>query len=234
MKVLGITNAGPVACSGEDTSSYGSSPDDPSWRSYSAAYAGPGVIPPQPYTSGAFETWARPIIVRTFELWMNCKKVPPDNTALSFFSGLIGAWNARYPNAAMRTIPYAQAICVKDPRYQLESPFWQQCIAWSSDPVQKMLSAMANEKQVSDISIQVADPPAGAIPASRSVITLHLQGQRVGATSAGPTATQVVAGTAAVGGAALLGTAIYSAVTGIAIGAVVEHAWKHLKGWFRS
>jgi hypothetical protein len=65
-------------------------------------------------------------------------------------------------------------------------------------------------------------------------LSLHMRTAAPAFSAAASTETKVIAGTAAVGGAALLGTAIYSAVTGIAIGAVVQHAWKHMKGWFRT
>jgi hypothetical protein len=80
----------------------------------------------------------------------------------------------------------------------------------------------------------------GAVPhAARRTITLHLPPRAIDATASVPapgatsTGAKVAAGTAVVGGAAILGTVVFSLVKGQAVDAVLGHAWKHVKGWFR-
>jgi len=71
----------------------------------------------------------------------------------------------------------------------------------------------------------------------RKVIALHLPSGSIKASPTLPGATstgaKVAAGTAVVGGAAILGTVVFSLVKGQAVDAVLGHAWKHVKGWFR-
>jgi hypothetical protein len=78
---------------------------------------------------------------------------------------------------------------------------------------------------------------SGALVQPRT-IALHIPKATLdrAAASASPgssTATKVAAGTAVVGGAATLGVVIFSLVKGQAVDAVLGHAWKHMKGWFR-
>lgn len=69
------------------------------------------------------------------------------------------------------------------------------------------------------------------------IVKLHLS-TKAGATSVGSSApmsttTKVVAGTAAVGGAALLGTAVFAFATHKSIDTVFSSAWRGFKGWFK-
>jgi hypothetical protein len=178
-----------------------------------------------PYTSGAFENWARPLIIKVEELWLNCKKVPPDNTGLTFLKSLIGMWNAQHAGSPMRKItiagtgdtPFdAQIRTLLNTSFptSFRPPLYWKLMAWQGDPLQTLLGQVS-DAQGGNIAITVADPSP---------------------TSTGPTALgttgKVVAGTAAVGGAALVGTAVYALAKGQAIDTVVKAGWTALKGWF--
>jgi hypothetical protein len=241
-KVLGITNQGPIACSGDDKAVYGSAPGQRDWRTYAGVY-GPasaqhapaqdgldGLDPRcywQPYTTGAFETWARPILIRTVELWMNCKPVLPDNTATSFMTGLLQTWNDQFPNALTRTIFApgqgntaldAEIVKLNNTTFTTNDRpalFWQVC-AWQGDPIQVLIAAVGQEKQ-SAVSFTVAEPPAAvASQAAPSTITPG----------------HVAVGIAVVGGAALLGASVYALVKGKTLLAVGHGALAAAKGWF--
>lgn len=264
-KVFGITNAGPIACSSDDHTTYGASPNDPNWFTYDGnngpmigqpmgRYAptqaenvaqmrsvagGPSGAPADwpfwmPYTRGAFENWARPLIIKAEELWANCKTVPPDNTATSFLKGLIGTWNAQSLSggaAVTRQICIAglgqtpldeQIAALSDTTFQtsFRPPLYWQLMAWQADPIQMLLGQVSNE-QGGNIAIRVVDPsPTSVIGA--------------GAAAAGQmsTAAKVAVGTVAVGGAALAGTVVYAFAKGQAVRTVFQSGWTALKGWF--
>lgn len=103
-KVLGIHNGTTQirTCSAEDTQ-HGTDPTDPKWVHYDAQ---DGVGPWQPATHGAFERWARPIIMRAVELTLNCKPLVGAATWRDYVDkGLVGSWNALFPGAPLRRIP---------------------------------------------------------------------------------------------------------------------------------
>lgn len=238
MNLLGITNAGPVACSGNDSSpgNIGASPGDPDWLTYSGGY-GPASAPHaptqdgegwlgslnpscywKPYTNGGFETWARPIIMRAIELWMNCKAVPPDNTATTFGNGLVATWNAQFPTASQRSITMVNC----DHQAQLNTPnfastnpaeYWEIC-AWNGDPVQVLMQQIAGERGVGCLTVRVAAPPPPP-------------GQYYGSSVSAPSpVATVAAGAAVVGGLAVAGTAAYAYTTKQSLATVLRNAWK--------
>jgi hypothetical protein len=183
-----------------------------------------------PYTRGAFENWAGGIIIHAEELWMNCKKVPPDNTATTLLKGLVGAWNAQYPNAPKRQINIAglgptpldgQIKTLSNTSFptSFRPPLYWQWMAWQGDPIQYLLTQVSNE-QGGNIAITVADPPL--TPPAASAPT----------TSAGTAVANVAAGTAVVGGAALTGTAVYAFAKGQAVSTVLKSGLLAIKGWF--
>lgn len=251
----------PIPCGGDNGQFMGTDPSDPKWETYmgfngpmrgqpmgrySAAQAGnvaqmksvagnPDGAPADwpfwmPYTRGAFENWARPLIIHAEELWANCKAVPPDNTATSFLKGLVGAWNAQAQTngpVAIREISLVglgstpldvQARALSNTTFQtsFRPPLYWQLMAWGGDPVQ-MLMEQVSAEQGANISIRVANstPAAAAAPAAP-----------LGTTG------KVVVGTAAVGGAALIGTAVYALAKGQAVETVLKAGWFSLKGWF--
>jgi hypothetical protein len=185
-----------------------------------------------PYTRGAFENWARPLIIHAEELWMNCKMVPPDNTATTLLKGLVGAWNAQNAGAPKRTLNIAglgptpldgQITALSNTSFptSFRPPLYWQLQAWQADPIQTLLGQVSDE-QGGNIAITIADPaptPGGA-------------GGGAAAATSTSTAAKVAVGTLVVGGAALTGTAVYAFAKGQALSTVLQAGWTGLKGWF--
>lgn len=250
-KIFGITNQGPIHCGAGDTTQYASGPGQPGWITYKAngnfSTADPTGESPQgtvatdgtkplpgwlPYTRGAFENWARPLIIKAEELWANCKTVPPDNTATTFLKGLVGMWNAQAKStgpvstrqiclAGLGSTPLDGQIAALSstsfPTATRPALYWQ-LMAWQGDPVQVLLGQVSNE-QGGNIAITVANPTptsTASTTAAGQTTTLH----------------KVAVGTAAVGGAALIGTAVYALAKGQAVETVLKAGWFSLKGWF--
>ncbi len=186
--ILGITNAGPVACSGNDHDPRGAAPGAPNWVTYAHYYgpqmpantpgtAGPNALAGwMPYSQGAFEAWARPIVLRAEELWANCKVVPPDNTTGSFAKGLLSAWNARFPGVAIRQVSQvglgssaldAQVHALTNTSYPTSSRpalYWQ-FVAWQGDPIQVLLGQVSSEAG-QNVAFGVANPTPAQVAAS--------------------------------------------------------------------
>ena len=150
---LGIHNMGVIACTDEDTTN-GSSPSDPRWKNYAVEW--PGWAPA---SSGTFETWARPILIRASELLLNCKPVPgaantghKDADFAAWQAALVAQWNGYFPGVATRTIAIDTS-----PR---------SCCGPGStegDPIQQMIWSFRRNAQGNPTSIEVANPtPAQA------------------------------------------------------------------------
>lgn len=169
------------ACTPSDTSN-GTSPSDPKWkRGFSPSlYDGYGQGQPptwQPATSGKFETWARPILMRAEDGYLNCAP-PPGVQQISaddlqkavsagdlsgvgklndyydalWQLGAIKAWNDSNPGAPTRSVALDPTIPYGDPR--------------GNDVIQKMLwrfrrTLTQYAQQYASgapIAVQVADP----------------------------------------------------------------------------
>ncbi len=104
MRAIFGPDSTPISCSDRDKSLYGSDPSDPNWRPY-----GVGQEQWLPISDGAFERWARPILISTFEKVQNCKPVPgivrdDPSSFCRFYAGMIASWNAMFPGAPRRTV----------------------------------------------------------------------------------------------------------------------------------
>jgi hypothetical protein len=248
-KLFDIKDIGPIACSEDDHTNYGTVPGDPNWITYqfyvnNNAPPGGWTTPGQhwqPYSNGAFETWARPIVMRAMELPGNCKVLPGALTFRQFAQGLGQSWNARFPNSPVRKIGYVLDDYANDPRLTYGSAFQQQVYAWANDPIQAMIQGMAEEQRdgrdrtiVSAPPLQhpwgisVADPSPGTAPASVDLTGTVLLSGTLPASAQTKVATAAVAAPAALA----VGTIVYAYATGKTVDAVFRHLWSVTKGYW--
>jgi hypothetical protein len=180
LKISDANTSQIYACTPGDTSN-GSSPSDPKWkRAYTPSlYDEYSVGSPNwhPATSGKFETWARPILMRAEDGYLNCQPPPgvqqvsaddlqkavsagdlsgvgklTDYYEALWQLGAIKAWNDLNVGAPMRSIALDTTIPYGDPR--------------GNDVVQKMLWRFRRTLKLyaseyasgAPIAIQVADP----------------------------------------------------------------------------
>lgn len=171
MAVLGIHNAGAIACSSDDPTKYGDDPTSPNWITFQS-YVDSNGPPPDgwpngdnvpkhwlPYTNGSFENWARPIIQVAFELAANCKPIPGAKTWRDFANGLIATWNTAAPaGSPTRKIGYAldeQTGATYGSGLQLL------VYRFANDPVQWLMQGGFGEQHLESDRTQVV---AGALP----------------------------------------------------------------------
>jgi hypothetical protein len=246
---LGIKNRGPIACTSDDPYKNADNPSSPGWFTFQD-YVDSNAPPPNgwpdvgqhwvPATDGPFERWARPVIMRAFELSANCKPIPGVQTWRQFADGLIAVWNAQFPNAPMRTI--AQAPPSPDATYG--SLAQQADYRLANDPVQWFLRGrgeqqvnQANRAQVfapalASSSIQVADPTPASLGTTH---TIHLPqvlataSAKAAASSGMSTGAKVAVGAAVVVGGALVGSGIYALVKHKPVGRVWSDAWRKVR-----
>jgi hypothetical protein len=230
---LGIKNRGPVACSKDDPTKYAESPGSPGWITFQD-YVNSNGPPPQgwtdqgqhwsPATDGPFERWARPIIVRAFELSANCKPLPGVQTWRQFADGLLSVWNAQFPGAPKRTIsevmPGSEVIYGSDAQ--------KTYYALRNDPIQWFLQgrgvAQVDPSDRSQVVagelqqpwfIQVADPSPTSVKSPTS------------------TASKVATVAVAAPFALTLGTIAYAWVMGRSVDTVFSHLWMATKIFVR-
>lgn len=111
MRAIFGPDSSPRACSPQDTSLRGKDPSDPNWRPYSS-----GQEEWLPISDGAFERWARPIVLAVIEKQLNCLTVPGINKPgdeCAFYAGLVAVWNSMFPGAPRRTIDVAGLMLAK-------------------------------------------------------------------------------------------------------------------------
>jgi hypothetical protein len=193
--LLGIHNAGAIACSNDDPTKYGSDPSDPRWITFQS-YVDSNGPPPNgwqesgphwlPYTTGSFENWARPILRVVFELGANCKPIPGAKTYRDFANGLLATWNGAAPaGSPMRKIGSVLQEHGTDADVTYGSQKQRLIYRFANDPVQWFLrGAFGAQRAVTDRAtlvasmiappwiFSVADPPPA--PAARRMISLHL------------------------------------------------------------
>lgn len=219
------------ACTPEDTSN-GTSPSDPKWkRGFSPSlYDNFGAGSPpnwQPATNGKFETWARPILMRAEDGYLNCQPPPGvqqissddlqkavsagDITGVGKLNdyydalwqlGAIKAWNDSNPGAPMRSVSLDPSIPFGDPRGRdvIQLMLWR---------FRRTLSQYASQyASGAPISIQVADPSSSS--GSVGAVAKHA---------------------AVVAGGGVAAGLVYAWATGKAIDAVFGNAWSTLSRW---
>lgn len=203
------------ACSSNDNTN-GTSPTDPKWKRawHPSLYDGADYHSPpnwHPATSGKFESWARPLLIRALDMSGNCQPVPgaqqvdpgqlqkaidggdlsgvgrlADYYTAMWQLGLIKAWNESNPGAPMRTITLDTSIPYGDLR--------------GHDPVQEMLWRFRRvltryQSQLAanaPISIQVADPGPNDTKKMTSLLHLGPVAQVMAITPAAPPAQKLL------------------------------------------
>jgi hypothetical protein len=101
----------PKACSPQDPTLRGKDPSDPNWRPYNV-----GAETWIPISDGAFERWARPILLSIWERQVNCQQVPgisKPGDLCRFYAGLIAIWNSMFPGSPRRRIDPASFFLSK-------------------------------------------------------------------------------------------------------------------------
>jgi hypothetical protein len=213
-------------------------PQDPYVVGVNAQSAASGHNPPIP--TNPFDVYFAHLLRADLEAWANCNAfIPPRQLLMAAQL----AWNQTHSSSS--TIVYSPvdyADWYENTRnvptsYSLVSTI----LGNSGDPVNHSQRVPPITVNLGPIAAPpgMAPPPPGVPPTSPKRIALHIPKVLLDrATSPTPspplsTGTMAVAGGAAIGGAAILGVVAFSLVEGVAVDAVVGHAWKHVKGWFR-
>jgi hypothetical protein len=195
------------------------------------------LVPNDPYTpanprvpTNPFDVYFAHLLKSDLEAWANCNPyIPPRQLLMAAQL----AWNQTHSTSS--TIVYSPVDYSAWYEGGQAASLVSEILGNSGDPV-------SNSQRSPPITINMG-PMVQAAPgviASPKTIAIHIPKASLDkAAAAAPTSsptstgTKVAATGAVVGGAALLGVVVFSFAKGMAVDAVLGHAWKHMKGWFR-
>lgn len=200
------------------------------WFQWCLGYLNPGDVECQhgwpgcgqgagsPYSPNAFDLYFAHLLKADLEAWANGNPYMPPRQLL--YSALT-IWNATHQNTSTITYPAQDHVSPMPPGVSL---------------ISMLLGAQGAPDYFTSGIGHRADPITvnmGASVIRQRVVTLHLTPGIVRATAqtpSGSTTEKVVAGTAVVAGAGILGAAIYGWAKGEAISAVLKGAWRKVTG----
>jgi hypothetical protein len=194
----------------------------------------PGAVGPN--GKNDFERFFYSMLRPDFENWWNASPAIPPRDLLM---GAVSLWNATHASV-QPTFTTQQIFWFAPTQVQTGGD-----VTYSSagatqggagDPIAWLLSQWGDAsgvgREAPPITVHM-----GAFLTHPQTVALHLHAAPAPVTAPAPatsmsTGAKVAVSGAAIGGAALLGTAAYAVAKGEAVDVVLGHAWKHMKGWF--